>query len=103
MMARGVIFFLVGLVIVSPALAQGQRKQPNTTVPSALESHAARMEHDALQDINAGNLATGWFVDLDMVFPADKEEYETVGKYALLVFALFSDDQTGLTLAHAYV
>jgi hypothetical protein len=103
MTAKAASCFLAGLVIASSALAQEMRKQPNTPGPSALESHAERMEHDAIQDIQSGNLGTGWFIDLDIVFPTDKEEYEAVGKYALMVFALFSDDRTDLPLAHAYV
>jgi hypothetical protein len=95
------LFLLAGGLVPSSSFAQ-QRMQPVTTVPSALESHAARIEHDAVEDLKAGQPSTGTFVDLDAVFPTDKAEYEALGKYALLVFALFSDEQEKLPLAHAY-
>lgn len=102
-MARAAVFLFAGFLVASSAFAQVPRRQPNTTGPSALESHAARLEHDAVQDLKDGKPSSGWFVDLDLVFSGDKEEYEAVGKYGLMVFALFSSDQTQLPLAHAYV
>ena len=102
MTARAIACFVASLIIGFPAFAQ-QRRQPDTKGPSALDSHAARLEHDAAEDLKAGKLATGRFVDLDIVFPGDKGEYEAVGKRALMVFALFSNDQTELPLARAYV
>jgi len=100
MITKTAVFCLAGLLVASPALAQ-QRQQPDTMGPSALDSHAARLEHDAVEDLKAGKLANGHFVDLDIVFPGDRQEYEAVGKNFLLVFALFSNDQADLPLARA--
>lgn len=103
MMWKALVFVLAGLAASSPTFAQGQRKQPTTFGPSALESHAARMENDAANDLKTGQASTGSFVDLDIVYPHDKAEYEALGKYALMVFALFSDNQSELPLARADV
>jgi hypothetical protein len=103
MTVRVVAFLLAALLMTPPSFAQVSRQQPTTQGPSALESHAARMEHDATEDIKAGQLGTGWFVDIDVVYPTDTAEYEAVGKYALMVFALFSDNRTELPLARVLV
>jgi hypothetical protein len=102
-MARASAVLLAGVLVTSTALAQEQRRQPNTHGPSALETHAARIEHDAVEDLKTGPAGFPWFVDLDVVFPTDGAEYQALGKYAILVFALFSNDQTELPLARAYV
>lgn len=99
---RALVLLVFAVSVISPSFAQEPRRQPNTVGPSALESHAARMEQDAMADLKAGQPATGFFVDLDIVFPTDRQEYEAVGKRILLVFALFSDDQSALPLARAY-
>ena len=99
---RALVLLALAVLAISPSFAQEPRRQPNTVGPSALESHAARMEHGAMADLKAGQPATGFFVDLDIVFPTDRNEYEAVGKRVLLVFALFSDDQAELPLAGAY-
>jgi hypothetical protein len=103
MRAGAAVFLLTALLFSSSSFAQVQRRQPNTSGPSALESHTARLEHDAAEDLKAGQPSTGYFVDLDMVFPTDRAEYEAVGKYALLVFALFSDDRGALPLTRVFV
>jgi hypothetical protein len=102
-MAKLLAFLFAALMVTSPSFAQISRKQPTTTGPSALLSHAARMEHDAVEDIKAGHSGTGWFVDIDIVYPTDTAEYEAVGKYALMVFSLFSDDRDELPLAQVKV
>jgi hypothetical protein len=103
MMARFLAFLLAAAMMTAPSLAQVSRRQPTTQGPSALEEHAARMEHDAVADIKAGQTGTGWFVDIDVVYPADTAEYQAVGKYALMVFSLFSNDRTELPLANVRV
>ncbi len=103
MTARVSFFLVASFLIASSSLAREQRQLPKTVGPSALNSHAARIEHEAVEDLKADRAGSPWSVDLDMVFPIDKAEYEALGKYVILVFALFSNDQTELPLSGAYV
>ena len=91
---------LAGLLLSLPAAAQ--RRQPDTPGPSALADHAARIEHDAAQDLKSDPAGYGWFVDLDLVFPKDRAEYEALGKFAIIVLASFSNDKAELPLSAVY-
>jgi len=94
---------LAGMIAVFPAQAQTMRQQPTTYGPMSLLAHAARIESDAARDLKTNPEGFGWFLDLDMVFPDNKAEYEALGKYLLLDFSAFSNDAAELPLANVYV
>lgn len=101
MRTRFFAVLLTGVFLGLPASAQ-QRMQPSTLGPSALADHAARIEHDAVEDLKVNPARGTGFVDLDAVEPADKAEYLALGRYIILVLATFSEDKTELPLARVY-
>ena len=102
MTARCFAFLLAGAILAPSAMAQSVKK-PTTYGASALDASNARLEQDAIDELKSNPGGNAWFVDLDMVFPNTREEYEALGKYVILEFNIFSNDQSELPLSKVYV